>query len=125
MERPTPYARPSLDEFDRQRALISHQLSELAKGVADVTTLLHAMRVENARRDSTDAALSKDLERAEEALAALAKRLDKDIDTLVKRVDPIETAHKQSKPFVTIIWAGVGGAVAMGAGALLHYIGSR
>jgi hypothetical protein len=108
--------------YDRQGALIAHQLQELGVGVKTLSTLLQDMRVENAKRDSKDTAHDNEFVRVFSLISALTVKVDAALVEIKNSVTPLTTAHEQGKPVLGLGKEILRWAVAFATAALVHYL---
>lgn len=119
---PQPSSGDAPTAFDRQGALITHQLQELSNGVKTLSTLLQDMRVENATRDAKYGAHDTEFGRVFAAIDALETKIDSAIKDVKTTLAPLTAAHEQGKPVANIGKEALRWAVAFATVALGHYI---
>ena len=139
----TPLGRPSMDEFEAQRSLISHQLEVLGRGVDKLNDFLGNIRVENARRDSKDESHDAQIAQNTAEIRTLTERIEtvrrelndklnsiketlegkikSSQETLEGKISPLSEVNTQSKPVIKIVLYVLGTAATFGLGGLAHY----
>lgn len=132
-----------MNEFEAQRALISHQLDTLSRGVDKLNDFLGNIRVENAVRDAKDkehdaaigshgaqiAALRQQIEdvrrdldeKLRTAQSTLEGKIKATQDTLDGKIAPLAEVNTASKPVIKIVLYVLGTAATFGLGGLAHY----
>lgn len=108
--------------YDRQGALIAHQLQELGIGVKTLSGLLQDMRVENAKRDSKGASHDAEFARVFGLIDALTVKVDTAVTELKTSVKPLTSAHEQGKPVLGLGKEVLRWVVAFATAALAHYL---